>query len=174
MHNLIIRIAAGAAFSMVLAGCATHSEIVTGNTAAARAPVVIVKERSFANCPKFSQKKSFSILSSAQYWREHQRSAVLVPNDLKQWDPDFSRSTVLMLSLGQDKTQGWRVHSGTGIKRVGDELQVPVVIAKPSVDESVGDAQVNPCMYLQVTGADYKVISVIEQESGQVMFKSAL
>lgn len=163
-----------AAASLLVAGCATSSAPAIQGIAAERAPVVIVKERSFVNCPKFSKEKTFSILSSPRNWSEHRRSAVLVPNDLSQWNPDFSRSTVVMLSLGQAQTQGWRVHSGNGIKRVGDELVVPVVIDKPAKGASVGSAQGNPCMYLQVTGADYKLISVIEQKTGQVMFKSAL
>jgi hypothetical protein len=174
MTNEIRKIIGCAGLSLLVAGCATNSDPASENVTTARAPVVIVKERSFANCPKFIPVKTFRIVSDAQAWNEHRRSAVLVPNDLAQWNPDFSQSTMLMLSLGQDQTDGSRVYAAPGIKRVGDELLVPVVISKSVKNAGAASAQMVPCMYLQVTGADYKVISVLDKQSGQVMFKSAL
>lgn len=136
-------------------------------------PVVIVNEQAFSNCPAYSPTESLTVFDLTN-WSDHTRGAVLRPNQLGQWDPDFSSSTVLRFTLGRKPTLGYGVRSAPGITVVRGELRVPVEISEPAKGAIVGQALTDPCMYLQVTGTGYKAVSIIDARTSRVLKKLAL
>ncbi len=148
------------------------SDVGGGQTAVKERPIVIINEQSFANCPAYSPTESLTVFDVTN-WAGHTRGAVLRPNKLAQWNPDFSSSTVLRFTLGQKPTLGYGVQSAPGIKSVRGELRIPVEIVEPAKGAIVGQAITDPCMYLQVTGTGYSAVSVFDARTSQVLKKLA-
>lgn len=159
--------------ALVLAGCATATPNTTGAAPVTKqVPIVVIHEQAFTNCPAYSPARSLTVYDR-QTWADHVRTAVLQPSRLAQWNPDFDRSTTLRFTLGQKPTLGYGVQSAAGIQVVNQELRIPVQLSVPAQGAIVGQALTDPCVYLHVTGVDYKAVSIVDAKTQTVLMKAA-
>lgn len=77
---------------------------------------------------------------------------------------DFSEEAVLLISMGQRPTAGYRLRLSTDYLHVRDgELTVPVTWTVPAAGELVAQVITHPCLILTLPRTDVRSIKVKDQ-----------
>jgi len=85
---------------------------------------------------------------------------------------DFSEDSVLLISMGQRRTAGYRLALSSDPLRLRDgELTVPVEWTEPADGLFVAQVITHPCMIITVPKHDIRFVTVVDQD-GKVLLRS--
>jgi hypothetical protein len=160
----------------LVAGCSMMpSEAAQGGATpgSKSAHVVTINDATFNNCPAFAPEQAITVFDSPA-WAEHVRVAVLQPNKLNTWQPDLSISTLVRYTLGSRPSAGYTVRIDGKITNERGVLTIPVKQTEPRKGMVTASVITSPCLYVQVSGSEYRSISIVDSASGKVLKKLAL
>ena len=132
------------------------------------AAVQLLKAESFAICPDGSRESGINLISDPQSWKifvdnAHQRAPAL-----SQWNPDFTRSRVVLVKLGSRSSAGYGIKAIDAKLKTGhDELVVTVQTSKPAPDSLSASVLTSPCLLANIADAGFKVLSVYDVSEGK-------
>jgi hypothetical protein len=135
-------------------------------------PVTIIHHESYALCPDSTLESGLNLFDDAKSWQGFLKSTAQRAPQLLEWKPNFSTSRVLVFRLGSKATAGYSVRAqNASMAAKGTELSLYVRSSRPQAGSFNATVITAPCVVANLAAANFKAVSVIDDNDGTVLGK---
>ena len=84
-------------------------------------------------------------------WQRRQQRTLWNPEASEVSQPEFSKATVIVVSMGQKPTTGYALElAGDVVREASGELRIPILLIVPPPGSATGQMLTSPCVAIQL------------------------